>query len=197
MDDVWGIVLAAGASTRMKTQKMLLPFAGKTVIETVVDRIFGALKKNIMVVLGSHQDEIVPLIENLQVPYCINENYMHGMHTSVICGFCSLPARAKAALIVLGDQPQIKNQTIDLLTKEWQRCGKGIVIPAVNGRRGHPVLIETRFREAICSIGPGEGLRGFINSHQDDICEVECGNPDILRDMDTPEDYLREINKTN
>ena len=42
MNDIWAIVLAAGLSTRMGTQKLLLPFDGKTIIEKVVENILSS-----------------------------------------------------------------------------------------------------------------------------------------------------------
>ena len=197
MDNLWGIVLAAGASTRMKTQKMLLPYNGKTVLETVITNASFTLNKNLMVVTGSHREEIIPLVEKLEVNYCINSEYMQGMLSSVICGFNSLPESAKAALILLGDQPQISPDVIQKLKKAWLKSDKGIVIPVWEEKRGHPVLIETKFRNEINRLHPELGLKNLMNNHTDEILEVDCGSPGILRDMDTIEDYKNEINLIN
>jgi len=194
MAEIWGIVLAAGASSRMKSQKMILPFNGSTVLESVLLNAGKALKDNLLTVLGSHLDNTVPLVTRAGVKYCINENYRDGMLSSVICGFGNLPAAADAALIILGDQPQIKSGIIGKITEAWQSTRKGIIIPAFNGKRGHPVLIETRFREEISRLDPGKGLKSLISGNQDEVFEVECGTSDILRDLDTYEEYMHEIN---
>lgn len=194
MKEVWAIILAAGASTRMKRQKLLLPYNGKTIIETVVENAARSVNSNIMVVLGSHREQILEQIVNYQVNVCVNENYMDGMLSSAICGFRALPASAKAALIFLGDQPQIPSHVAGLVIETWLQSKKGIVMPVFNGRRGHPVLIETRYKTEIEKLDPNKGLRTLSEIFKDDVIEVECDVPEILRDIDTPEEY-EEISK--
>jgi molybdenum cofactor cytidylyltransferase len=194
MNEVWAIILAAGASTRMKRQKLLLPYNGKTIIETVVENAARSVNTNILVVLGSHREQIQEQIVNYQVNFCVNENYMDGMLSSAICGFRALPASAKAALIFLGDQPQIPSEVAGLVIETWLQSKKGIVMPTFNGRRGHPVLIETRYITEIEKLDPNKGLRTLSEIFKDDVIEVECDVPEILRDIDTPEEY-EEISK--
>ena len=195
MKKIWAIILAAGASTRMKQQKLLLPFNGKTIIETVVENVARSVSSNILVVLGSHREQIQEQLVNSAVKIGVNENYMDGMLSSVICGFRALPGEAKAALIFLADQPQIPAHVTDLVIKAWIESGKGIVIPTFNGRRGHPVLIETRYKADIERLDPEKGLRVLSEKFKNDVFEVECSIPEILRDIDTPEEYQFEINK--
>jgi molybdenum cofactor cytidylyltransferase len=180
----------------MNRQKLLLPFNGKTIIETVVENAAHSVGKNIMVVLGSHSEEIKSKIANRNVNFCVNENYLEGMLSSAICGFRALPLDAKATLVFLGDQPQIPPQATDLVIEAWKQSKKGIVMPTFNGRRGHPVLIETRYKSEIVKLDPDRGLRTLSEKFKSDVFEVECKMPEILRDIDTPEEYQFEINKT-
>jgi molybdenum cofactor cytidylyltransferase len=195
MDNVWAIVLAAGASTRMKKQKLLLPFNGKTIIETVIQNIMPVLGKNILVVLGSHREKISEQINKLPVKTCVNENFTEGMLSSVICGFRALPENAEAALVFLGDQPQIPAEVTRLVLENWKQSDKGIIIPVTRGKRGHPVLIETKYKTEIERLEPDKGLRQLMEIFKNDVMETECSKPEILRDIDTPEDYISEINK--
>ncbi len=195
MNEIWAIILAAGASTRMQKQKLLLPFNGKTIIETVVENAAVAVNSNIVVVLGSHREEISQKIEPRDVKLCINENYPEGMLSSVICGFRALPDEAKAALVFLGDQPQIPPAVAKMVVGAWKQSGKGIVIPAVQQRRGHPVLIETRYKAEIEMLNPEKGLRMLMEKFKNDVCEVECEIHEILKDIDTPEEYNAETSK--
>jgi molybdenum cofactor cytidylyltransferase len=195
MKEIWAIVLAAGASTRMKRQKLLLPFNGKTIIETVVENAASSVNSNVMVVLGSHREQIQDQISYIQVRFCVNENYLDGMLSSVICGFNALPNESKAALIFLGDQPQIPSQVTELVIDAWRQSKKGIIMPVFNGRRGHPVLIETRYRAEIEKLDPEKGLRSLSEKFKNDVFEVECTVPEILRDIDTQEEYMYEFNK--
>lgn len=197
MDKIWAIVLAAGKSTRMKQQKLLMPFNGKTIVETVIGKIRPVLKSNILVVLGSDYDEIGQKINQSQVESCFNKNFEQGMLSSVICGFNALPQKADAALVFLGDQPQISTEVILTVINAWKHSGKGIVIPAFNGKRGHPVLIETKYTAEISRLDPEKGLRQLMQKNANDTFEVEIEEPEILRDIDTPEDYEFEIKKNN
>lgn len=194
MDEVWAIVLAGGASTRMKRQKLLLPFNEKSIIETVVENAAHSVQMNIMVVLGSHRTEIHRQIGNIPVHFCFNENYPDGMLSSVICGFKSLPKSATAALLFLGDQPQIPYEVTNLVVETWRHNNKGIVIPTFNGRRGHPALFETKYTPEIEKLDPEKGLRALSEKYKNDVLEVECNISAILRDIDTPEDYQMEMN---
>jgi molybdenum cofactor cytidylyltransferase len=193
MKEVWAIVLAAGASTRMKKQKLLLPFNAKTIIETVVDNVKQSVNSNIIVVLGSHREQIHEQLLNYDVKLCVNENSQNGMLSSVICGFSVLPEEAGAVLIFLGDQPQIPSAVTDLVIKAWHHSEKGIIMPTYNGKRGHPVLIETKYKKEINRLDPEKGLRTLSEKFKDDVFEVKCEIPEILRDIDTPEEYENEI----
>ena len=195
MGRVWGIILAAGASTRMKKQKMLLPFNGKTIIETVVENVSMVLQNNVIVILGSHKNEINALIEKTKVKTAINLHYEMGMLSSVICGLKMLPENTGAMMVFLGDQPQLPHQIIEKVKMAWENSSKGIVIPAINGRRGHPILIGRKYFTEIESLNPDKGLRELAAIHANDVLEVDCHFPEILRDIDTPEDYKYETNK--
>jgi len=195
MREIWAIILAAGESTRMKKQKLLLPFNAKTIIETVVENAVASVENRVMVVLGSHKEEITERIINYPVSFCFNEHYPSGMLSSAICGFRALPESAQAALIFLGDQPQIPQKVTRMVAEAWKKTGKGIIMPAYQGKRGHPVLIETRFIREIEELDPGRGLRQLAEKYPDEVLEVSCAVPEILRDIDTPEEYKLEINK--
>ena len=193
MNDLGAIVLAAGASTRMKKQKMLLPYGDETIIERVIKNIKSVIEFNIHVVLGSHFEEISKKISNLQVDICINENYPDGMLSSVIRGFDAVSENVKAVLVFLGDQPQTPPEVSRKVLPAWSESEKGIIIPTFDGRRGHPTLIETGYRDEIRNLDKNQGLRQLMKIFQDDVYEVECGRNEILRDIDTPEDYQNEI----
>ena len=195
MDKFWGVILAGGSSTRMGKQKMLLPFEGKTIIETVIEKVIPILKSNIFVVLGSHRDEIKRQICKLPVTVIVNENYKEGMLSSVICGIQEIPFNAKGVMIFLGDQPQIPVSAIYKVAETAEQSEKGIVIPTFNRKRGHPVFIDLKYRKEIKQLDPNKGLRELMLNNENDIMEEECGVEEILRDIDTPQDYEKEINK--
>jgi molybdenum cofactor cytidylyltransferase len=111
------------------------------------------------------------------------------MLSSVQKGFVSLPEEAEAVLVFLGDQPMITSSVIDQIVKAYHSTEKGIVLPVYDKKRGHPVLISTRYREEVAHLDPQVGLRELIHNHPEDILEVGLDSSSILEDIDTPEDY--------
>ncbi len=193
MNDVWAIVLAAGKSTRMGTQKLLLPFDGKTIVEKVVENILNSEIDKVMVVLGANHFDVAETLKAWPVKTVWNENFQEGMHTSVISGVKALPSGAKAALIFLGDQPFISDQAVQKVVEAWQTSQKGIVIPLFDGKRGHPPLYDMKYRQELSSLNPAIGLRSVALKFQEDVYEVETFCPEIVRDIDTRSDYLNEL----
>lgn len=189
MENNWAIILAAGSARRMGTQKLLLPFGQSTIIETVVDNVLNSSLNRVMVVLGANQPEVQELLENRPVQFCHNLEHEKGMLSSVKCGIRALPADAVTALIYLGDQPGIPpvvtNSVLDAYSEELY----GIVIPVHNHRRGHPLLVDMKYRNEIEELDLEEGLRSLRHHFPEDVLEVEVEEPGILVDIDTPADY--------
>ena len=186
---IWAVVLAAGESRRMGRQKLLLPFGETTVVGAVVRAAQASRAGRTLVVLGADREAVRRGLEPAGVDCAVNENYPLGMLTSIQAGFKALPADAKAAVVLLGDQPFLASRVIDLVIEAYQAGSKGIVVPAFQGRRGHPVLIDLKYRDEVLAIDPADGLRRLMLAHPDDIVEIDVADPNILRDLDTPEDY--------
>ena len=195
MSEIWAIILAAGESKRMGSPKMLLPFKGFTMIENVIANVSCSKVDNIMVVLGADRDSIVKLIRTKAVNYCYNENYKDGMLSSVMCGFRNIPIDHSAVLVFQGDQPLITPNAINSVIEVYLSSGKGIVIPVYESKRGHPILIDRKYRNEIQKLNPAEGLRSLALKYSDDVLEVNTDIAGILRDFDTYDEYKNEINK--
>jgi molybdenum cofactor cytidylyltransferase len=194
MEGLWGIILAAGESMRMGFPKMLLTFNGKTMIENVISNVTGSEVDNTMVVLGADIETLLDLIGKSSVNYCYNDNYKEGMLSSVKCGFRNLPSDFEAVLVFQGDQPFITPKVINTVIAAYRLSRKGIVIPVYEKKRGHPLLIDRKYRSEIERLDPLEGLHSLAYKHSDDVQEVETDDAGILRDFDTYEDYNKEIN---
>ena len=191
--DIEIIILAAGKSERMGQQKLLMPFADKTIIEHIVEKALRSNAGEIRVIVGSHQDEITNKILHQPVKITYNDRYEEGMLSSVQCGFNALSSTSKAGMILLGDQPMVKISVINKLIDSFFKTRKGIVIPVYNGRRGHPVLIDSVYVTEIKNLNPDIGLRQLIEERSSDVYEVEVDTETILKDIDTIVDYNREL----
>jgi len=189
---ITAIILAAGQSKRMGTAKMLLPFGESTIIESVIANVLQSGVDRVFVVVGADRGILEEKIRQLPVTIIFNPLYATGMLSSVQCGFENADASVQAAVIVLGDQPSLSPATIEHLVAAHRRTKKGIVLPVYRGRRGHPILIDTKYKKEIQRLNPHIGLRELIRNHTEDIFEVEVGTDAILQDIDTPGDYKRE-----
>jgi molybdenum cofactor cytidylyltransferase len=196
MGPIWSIILAAGESKRMGLPKMLLEFDGKTMLEKVIQNVEESDTDGILVVLGAYSERLTGLIRRSGVKYCYNENYKEGMLSSVKCGFRNLPADAGAVLVFQGDQPFISPSVINRLISEYRSTGRDLLVPVFRGKRGHPLLLGSRFREEVSGLDSKEGLRSIIYLHQEEVIEIEADDQGILRDFDTYDEYIREINQT-
>lgn len=193
-DQIYGLVLAAGMARRMGTTKQLLPFGDKTVLQTVVDTLLRARLAGVAVVLGHDAEVVRESLRERPVQFCVNEAYREGMFSSVLCGLRGLPANADAALIALGDQPQIALNAVRAVLRAYREGDKGIVIPVSGGRRGHPVLINlSRYQREILSLSGDQGLKPVVRGYPVDTLEVPVDDEGILRDLDTPADYRAEV----
>jgi molybdenum cofactor cytidylyltransferase len=190
---IWAVILAAGESKRMGRPKLIMPFGDSTIIENVINNIPDNLVEGKIIVLGGWMNEILEVIGSLKVRHCINDDYKKGMLTSVRCGIKALPEDAEAVLIYPGDQPGIPPEVTATLIRERGETGKGILISVHEGKRGHPIMIDKKYFSEINTLDERIGLRELTLRHPDDIFEAETGNKIVLRDIDTPEDYLEAI----
>ena len=190
---IWAVILAAGESRRMGRQKLLLPFGESTVVGAVAGTALASRVDRVLAVLGADRDAVRQELEPLAIDFSVNENFAEGMLSSVQAGFRALPADAEAAIVMLGDQPFLPGRVVDAVVEAYRRNGKGIVVPAFQGRRGHPVLVDLKYRDEVLALDPSDGLRRLMRAHAEDIFEAEVEDANILRDMDVPEDYASEL----
>lgn len=190
---IWAVVLAAGESRRMGRPKLLLPYGDRTIIEKVVRNVASSRADGAVIVLGGNRREIEEKVRPAAMKQVVNRKYKEGMFSSVRRGLSALPASAGAVVFVLADQPDVPASVIDLLIEAYRREKKGIVLPVYRKKRGHPLLIDLKYRREIEALTPDIGLRGLLRMHPDDILEVRVSSPAVLKDIDDPDDYGRAL----
>jgi molybdenum cofactor cytidylyltransferase len=190
---ICGIVLAAGLSSRMGVQKLLLPFGGKTVIGHIVDQLLASTVDEVHVVVGHQAERISAELSGRKVSIVNNPNYKSGMLSSIRRGLRNLPEKCRAVMVVLGDQPSITTELIDQMLQSFAATEKSILVPLYKGKRGHPILICSLYCDEILMQYGDVGLRGLLHGHSGDIFELAVSTASVLCDMDCPEDYRREL----
>jgi len=190
---ICAVVLAAGLSSRMGVQKLLLPFGGKTVIAHIVDQLLASSLGEVHVVVGHQAERISAELSGRPVLIVNNPGYKSGMLSSIRCGLQNLPEKCRAVLVVLGDQPSITSELVDLMLKSFAATEKNLLVPLYNGKRGHPILFSPLYRDEILTQYDDVGLRGLLHAHPDDVSELKVSTSAVLCDMDCPEDYRKEL----
>lgn len=187
---ITAVVLAAGLSTRMGEQKLLLPWGKTSVIGHVVSTLIEAEVDNITLITGGSEAALKETLQDYEINYIFNRDYANGeMLLSVKAGLRSLGKKANAALIVLADQPQIEAKTIRAINKSYLTSEKKIIVPSYQMHRGHPWLVDNSFWQEILDLVPPLTLHNFLNKHSNDIEYVVVNTPSILQDLDTKMDY--------
>ena len=190
---IQAIILAAGKSERMGRVKPLLPWGNRTLIEAIIDRVGRSRVREVLIVLGAARDDIEWAIAKHDLRTVFNPDFSRGMLSSIQRGLDGVPHHAQAILLFLGDQPPPPPGMINRLIGAYEKTGKGIVLPVHGGRRGHPVLFDTKYRNEIGTLDPGTGLKQLMRNHPEDVLELRTRSPWVLLDIDTPEDYERAL----
>jgi molybdenum cofactor cytidylyltransferase len=183
------ILLAAGRSHRMGAFKPLLPFGERTVIEACIGNLQAGGVEDVLVVVGHRAGEIRERLAHAPVRFAVNAEEESEMSVSIARGVEQVGASAEAVFVALVDQPAVPPEVICLLIAERKRTGARLIVPEYAGRGGHPVLIDSGFRDELLNLDTQRGLRALFESHRADVLRVPVASPYVVRDMDTWDDY--------
>jgi molybdenum cofactor cytidylyltransferase len=190
-----GIILAAGEGKRIGQHKLMLPLGTKTVIDWVLEAVVKSKLGKIILVVQPDDNKITKrgTKYKYRVTVVSNPDYKDGMSTSLqkalveldnqknIDGFC----------VMLGDQPFINSNIINLLIKAFQKGNKEIIVPYYQGKSGNPVLFDIAWKEDFMKITGDMGGRLLIRAYPDKVKKVAMKDNAILFDIDKEEDYIK------
>ena len=188
------IVPAAGMSTRMGQNKLLLTFNGQSLIARAVDTLLASQVDQLVVVLGHEAEKVKAQLQGKPIIFVQNPDYREGMSTSIRAGLSAVPAEAQAIMIYLPDQPLLEAADVDLLIRafaEAKASHKSFVVPFFRGQRGNPVVLDALFRGTILDVVGDVGCRRVIKRNPDRVLKVEMKTNHVVSDLDTLEDYER------
>jgi molybdenum cofactor cytidylyltransferase len=193
------LVLAAGESKRMPGKnKLLLPFAGKTIVECAVDAVLQADVDEVILVLGHEAEMIQKVVGDRPIKIVYNPDYRNGMAGSIHAGLVALSPTTTAVMICLADQPLIQSAELNLLIAAFSQAKeKTIAVPAFKGQRGNPVIFDLRYRAEMLTLKGEAGGKSIIARHPEAVVEVEMPTGNILEDADTPESYAHLVALNN
>jgi len=186
---VAAVVLAAGRSTRMgAVNKMLAEIGGKSLVRIAAEQAVASRAKPVIVVTGHEREKVETALKNLPVHLVHNPDFSEGLGSSLKAGIAAVPEDNDAAIICLGDMPQVDAALIDRLIAAFDP-GRGalVVVPSIDGRRGNPVVWSRRFFHDLMSIQGDIGARHLIGNYTEAVVEVPVTGAAALTDVDTPE----------
>ena len=191
------IVLAAGKSTRMKENKLLLKLDGETLIEHVVNVAKKSNVDEVIVVLGYEAAKIKERLAKIDCKFAVNENYMKGQSESVKVGLSSISGNAEAVMILPADVALVDSESINKVVEEYMRSKSRIVIASHQHQSGHPILLDRTIIPEVSRIDEEtQGLKAVINRHRAQVNYVEIGTETVLIDIDTKEEFDKHFPRT-
>ena len=188
---VAAVLLAAGAGTRMGYQpKSLLELDGVPLIRRQILALQGAGVTELVVVLGHHASQIVPLLKDFAVTLVSNPNPEASPVSSQRLGLQSLSGQTDAVLMALADQPLIDAPDVKQLMDAFKHrpVGTSLLFPRVHGQPGNPVIFTAAVRTAILACPPEVGCKQWRQQHAPQVHACDCDNLHFVQDVDTPED---------
>lgn len=200
-----GVILAAGASTRMGRDKALLPWppAAAGVVVGATQKTFltaqiELLQRHtelVIVVAGDNAQRLEPLVYAAGAFLAVNPAPELGQFSSLRVGVQEVLNRGRdAAIIALVDRPPVLSPTVSTLRDSFlDHVTRGFwaVVPEFEGRHGHPVLVGREMITAFLGALPTETARDAEHANQSRIAYVPVSDPRICMNVDTPEDYAR------
>lgn len=189
---VAAVILAAGRSTRMGANKLLLPLGGEAVVRRVARAALTSAARPVLVVTGHDAAAVAAALEGLPVRLVPNAAYADGFATSVAAGIDALPPEADGALMIPGDMPLLTPAILDALIDAFRRePGADAVVPTADGRRGNPALISRSLFPRARDLRGDVGFRALFGTGPSGVRvqELPLDDVSVLLDVDTPEAF--------
>ncbi|HVS03455.1 MAG TPA: nucleotidyltransferase family protein [Thermoanaerobaculia bacterium] len=189
------VLPAAGAARRMGRPKLLLPWAGGTLIGGVVRALQDGGAYPLVVVARSDDLALQEWVRGEGLELAVNPRPEEGMLSSVRCGLTALGGADRMAadgvplLVSPADLPELLPETVRRLVAVARQRRALLALPRHGSRRGHPLWIAPQLLAAILGLDPAVGLRQLLRQRAADVVEVPVDDPGAVRDVDTPEDY--------
>jgi molybdenum cofactor cytidylyltransferase len=190
---IYGILLAAGSSTRMGQPKQLLSWQGQTLVRHMARQALASKLDGLIVVVGAEAATTRAALAGLDGPLQTVENssYLAGQATSLRVGLSSLPSVAQAALVLLVDQPFVGPELINRILERYEQNPMLAIVPLYRGQRGNPTLLTRPLFDELKTLEGDVGARTVLQHHADRVDWMEIDDPAVVTDVDTPGEYER------
>ena len=185
-----GIVLAAGSSTRMGRNKMLLEIGGEPLVRRAVRTALEAGLDPVLVVLGHEADRAREAVAGLDCRVVLNPDHAQGVRVSMQAGVRALPADVNAGVIMLADMPFVSADMIRTVAERYRAGRPPLVVSEYGDVNAPPTLYDRALFPELLAMG-GEGCGKQVVRHHKHEAAVVPWPEAALADVDVPEDYER------
>lgn len=184
------IVLAAGASRRMKEPKQLLEFEGETLLRRAAFAAIGSVCTPVILVLGANFEKTNAEIKDLEVEICFNENWESGLSSSIKTGIeylLRIKPDISAVIFTLADQPFVTANHINRFAEKFYQSKSAIVAAQYSGTIGVPALFAREIFDDFFELSGDQGAKMILKKRRENLETVDF--PEAAFDIDTPEDF--------
>ena len=186
---ICAIILAAGQSKRMGSNKLLIQIDKKPLIRVIVDAVINSRVDKVIVVTGYQEKSVMNALHGMNLDFVFNEDYNKGMSSSIKAGLDYVPDGFDGVLICLGDMPLLKSKHInDLINPFYPNANRSIGVPVYYGKRGNPVLWSNKYLKDFTNLSGDIGAKDLIKKHYSNVYEVEFYDDAVLVDLDVKDD---------
>jgi len=186
---IGGLLLAAGASSRLGQSKQLVEFDHQPLLRRTLKTLLHSHLNYTLTVLGARAQEHLAVIEHMATDTCINEDWKKGMGHSLKFGMLRLLEAQPVldgVLIAVCDQPFLTTAHIDGLLDQFAHSRDSIVASEYKGIQGVPAIFPQAHFGELMSIGDEAGARKVMATHADRVILRHLEKGEV--DLDTPED---------
>jgi len=192
MKTVGGLLLAAGRSSRMGSghHKLLTEFDGVPLVRRSAETMLRSNLECVTVVTGHRSSEIEAALYGLPVFSAFNKGFVHGMGTSLACGFQHKSlANLDGVLVMLADMPNITTSQINELLVAFQ-SGASMVVRGSDGEKpGHPVIMPSALFCHMRELNGDQGAKDVLQRRLVPVRLIDIGFA-ALKDVDTFEEVM-------
>lgn len=186
-----GVILSAGASSRMGRDKALLPWRGGTFLSAAIEALQRETEL-VIVVAGQNAQRLEPTIYSNAAFLVVNPHPEMGQMSSLQRGLEEVLNRGRdAAIVTLVDRPAPRAETVEQLKRAFLAASDQIwaVVPEYEGRHGHPIVIGPELIHAFLRAPATSTARDVEHAHQGHIQYVPVEDPLVTINVNTEEDY--------
>ncbi len=184
---VAAVVLAAGASRRLGQPKQVLELDGATVLDATLSVVRESGCEPVVVVLGGAADRVRDEVDLSGVDVVENHDYTQGCSTSIRTALAALPPGTDGMVLLLGDQPRVRVETIQEL--EATARGHAVGVCEYDDGLGHPLWFDRQMFGAIDAMHGDKAVWKLVDAGPEaDVVRVRIAGP-VPHDIDTWADY--------